>query len=139
MEKGEDVLKKILFSLLMLLGMFLIGCETEDDLSSVRVDIQVLREVVYHDAVAVRNSAALYCAANTCTSDQELLYSELQEYFTGVDMTIYDLNSTNNVIAVRDGDRWFVTLERVGTGDYEWPFNYDPNEHTLTDALVDNN
>jgi hypothetical protein len=97
------------------------------------------QEIVYNNAVAIRNAAALYCAQNECTTNQELTKTDVEDLVSDFDWTMYDTTATSEVVAIGQSSDWLVTLERVGTGDYEWPFDLDPVNYSSNDVIVDTN
>ena len=129
-------MKKYLLFVVMVLVLTITACDPGSGSGSVE-----LPEVCYQDALKIRNAAALYCAANACSDYQELSYSDISDGIDVFNTTKYDFTATNDVVAIQQGSSqdWFVTLERVGTGEYEFPFDMDPVDYDETVCTIDNN
>jgi hypothetical protein len=100
------------------------------------------KETCWNDAVKIRNAAAFQCAQDeNCVSDTEYGYDDISDGIDTFDISKYDFNASNDVVAIQQGDtnNWFVTLERVGTGDYEFPFDMDPVSGDATTCEADTN
>jgi archaellum component FlaF (FlaF/FlaG flagellin family) len=101
--------------------------------------VQTEQEEVYHDALAVRNAAALYCAQTTCTATQTLTLNELEAYTTEINWSKYDVHANGDVLATLSGSDWLISMERTGTGSYEFPSGVDPINVDETAVIIDTN
>lgn len=124
---------------LVLCLLLLIACEPEEEEGSLQIPTMTEQELVYNNAVAVRNAATLYCAQFECTTNQELTKADVEDFLSDFDWTIYDTAATNEVVAIGQSSDWLISLERTGTGDYEWPFDLDPVNYSANDVVVDIN
>lgn len=93
---------------------------------------------VYNDALNVESAAEMYCELNVCGYITLMEYEEIEMYLTGVDITKYDLNSNGGIIVSHVNGRYKVSLERIGTGGYEFPYGQTPSESNISDVEIDN-
>ena len=100
---------------------------------------QIDRDRVLTDALAIENSAKLFCSQNYCSYNQELTWNELQDYAEGIDESYYDFY-LDNAIAIKsfNGD-WKIYMEASGTGNYEFDQGGTPSKSDRSDVNIDTN
>ena len=101
------------------------------------------------DALAVENAAKLYCSQTTCTSTQQLTWTQISGYVEGVDATYYDMVNTGHgtagVVAVKSSGDWQVYLEKDGVDNpdtddaWEWTAAAVPSNSSRTQVIDDDN
>ncbi|PAT01298.1 hypothetical protein CI105_07515 [Candidatus Izimaplasma bacterium ZiA1] len=102
----------------------------------------VLKDMVYLDAYHINEASKMYCISQaTCNVDEAITYTDLSQYIHEDFRTeIYDLTANAGVICVKNENAYCdIQLERIGTGDYEFPFSVDFTDKTYADMVVDNN
>lgn len=139
----EEMMKGMWVGIIVILVVIISGCEPVEDEGEIIDEPTTERQEVYQDAVKVRNASALYCAQpdSNCSENDEITFAMITDYIDVLDTTtVYDLSATNNVVAiVQAGNEYYVTLERFGTGDYEFPFDRDPINYDYNATVIDSN
>ncbi len=100
--------------------------------------IDLDKQTVLADAVAFEAAADLYCVSNICNSTEELSWNELGPLLNDIDRSMYEFTDTDDIV-IKTSNSTSVTLERVGTGEYEFPAGNDPSETSVDDIVVDGN
>lgn len=95
------------------------------------------KDSILADALAVENAAKLYCAASTCTDDQQLTWTQLSPYVEGIDETYYKLDNAGGVVATKTANGWTVDLEAEGTGENEFTQGQIPSQSSRDQVIED--
>ncbi len=95
------------------------------------------KQLILNDALAVSNAAKLYCAQTTCTETEELLWTDLSVYISGLDVNMYLLTNNGGIVAKKVSGQWLIDLERAGTGEFEFPEYGDPSLLVANDIIID--
>ncbi len=109
----------------------------DDDDPDTNIGSNTARDAVLADALAIENAAKLYCSQTTCSSDEELTWTQLENYVEGLDETDYDFTNNMGIIATKENGRWTVDLERSGTGDWEFTQDLTPSENDRSAVIED--
>lgn len=103
------------------------------------------RDAILADAIQVENAANLYCASNSCDTDEELVWDDLSPYVQGISASgQYDFavtgHSNDLTVAEKTPNGWEVYLEADGdNSDWEWSAGAIPKNSTRTQVVVDDN
>ena len=101
---------------------------SEDDDENVSIIVQnAARDGVLRDALEIENAAKIYCAQTTCSSNQELTWTQLREYTTGIDQSYYDFTNNSGIIATKSSGLWTVDMEADGIVEWELEQDSSPS------------
>ncbi len=81
--------------------------------------INMAKDSVLADALAIENASKLYCSQTICESDQELTWTQLSPYIEGLDEDDYDFTNNTGIITTKTSSGWTVDIEADGTGAWE--------------------
>ncbi len=79
------------------------------------------KDRIWSDALAMENAAKLYCSQTSCTTYQQLSWSQLSPYVEALDVDYYELDDINVIVAEKSEQGWYITLEARGQGNFEFP------------------
>ena len=95
------------------------------------------KDSVLADALAIENAAKLFCSQTTCDDDQDLIWTDLQNYVEGIVLTDYLFTNNGGIVATKSGGNWTVDLEAAGTGNWEFTQGAVPSLSTRTVVIED--
>lgn len=95
------------------------------------------KDAILADALAIENAAKLYCSQTTCTVDQELTWTQLQDYVEAIDEAYYDFTNNGGVVATKLNGDWTIDLEADGTGEWEFTQGHVPSQTDRASVVED--
>lgn len=95
------------------------------------------KDAILADALAIESAAKLYCSQTTCDADEDLTWTDLQNYVEGLDATYYDFTNNSGIVATKSGGKWTVDLEAAGTGEWEFTQDLVPSENDRGAVISD--
>mgnify|MGYP000951874519 CR=1 FL=1 len=95
------------------------------------------KDAILADALAMESAAKLYCSQTTCAADQDLTWTQLQDYVEGIDATYYLLTNNTGIVATKTTGGWTIDLEAAGTGSWEFTQGAIPSASTRTQVVAD--
>jgi type IV pilus assembly protein PilA len=96
------------------------------------------KDAILADALAMESAAKLYCSQTTCDTDQDLTWTQLQDYVEGIDASYYDFTNNTGIVATKSGGSWTIDLEATGTGEWEFTQGAVPSASDRDQVVADN-
>ena len=109
--------------------------EDEEVTSTLQENVE--KDSVLADAIAIEMASKLYCSQTTCDADQQLTWTQLENYVEGIDATYYDFTNNTGILTTRVDGEWTVDMEVIGTGEWEFTEGLVPTDCDRTCVIRD--